>query len=436
MIFALSRRRFHGGVILAIKLFGIAAFPTTTCGETNLTLEAAQQTAFLRNWDLLAAARGVDAAVAQKIVARQFPNPALSFSTTQINVDGTPNSTPAGNTFWDRNYQTIIAINQLFEIGGKRRNRQASAQAGIEGATATLLDARRTLDLAVARAYVAVVLAEENQRVLEKSAASLRQEAKIAEIRTRAGEISTSDQAQIEITADRFDLDAERARSASAQARVALETLLGEARPRGDCHLSDALDALSARPAPPDGGPQGMRRADVVAAEAAWQKAEADLRLQKSNRVPDPTFLAQYQHEPPDYPNSVGFGVSFPLPLWNRNEGNIAAAQAACEQVELAFHKTEAQAAADIAVARMAYDDAHKRWLSYHDQILAKSEKVRQSVAYAYEKGGASLLDLLSAERNDNDVRLGASQAAADLANAVAALQVACAQVQPKDLKK
>ena len=66
---------------------------------------------------------------------------------------------------WDRSYDTIFAINQLFEVGGKRRSRKASAQAGFEGAKAQLLDARRTLDLAVAKAYVAAAQAEENVRV-------------------------------------------------------------------------------------------------------------------------------------------------------------------------------------------------------------------------------------------------------------------------------
>ena len=116
-----------------------------------VSLADAQRMAFERNWDLLAAAAGVEAATAQKIVARQFPNPTLSQYTSLINVDNHPSSTVMGNSLWDRSYDTIFAINQLFEIGGKRRSRKASAQAGFEGAKAQFFDARRTLDLAVAR---------------------------------------------------------------------------------------------------------------------------------------------------------------------------------------------------------------------------------------------------------------------------------------------
>ena len=73
-------------------------------------------------------------------------------------------------------------------------------------------------------------------------------------------------------------------------------------------------------------------------------------------------------------------------------------AQAVRDQARLALEKTEAQAAADIATARLAYDDAFGRWQSYRDSIRPKSEQVRKTIAYAYEKGGVSLLDFLVAE--------------------------------------
>jgi cobalt-zinc-cadmium efflux system outer membrane protein len=392
--------------------------------------------AFERNWDLLAAAAGVEAATAQKIVAHEFPNPTASLYSSLINVDNHPSSTTQGNGLWDRSYDTIFAINQLFEIGGKRRSRKASAQAGFEGAKAQLFDARRTLDLAVAKAYVAAAQAEENVRVLMQSAGTLREEAKIAEVRLRAGEISTSDKSQIEITAEQFELNAQSARATAAQARVALEVLLGLPHPKDDCVLLDRLETLCALAAPANTNSVGTWRPDVVAAEAALRKAESDLRLQKAVRIPDPTVQAQYEHEPPDNPNSVGFSVSLPVPLWNRNRGNILAAEAAMEQARLAFEKAKAQAVADIAVARLAYEDALKRWQSYQQSIRPKSEQIRETMAYAYQKGGASLLDLLVAERNDNDIRLAAAQAAGDTASAGAAFRAATQEIQPSQVKQ
>jgi outer membrane protein, heavy metal efflux system len=401
-----------------------------------LSLTEAQGLAFARNWDLLAAVAGVDAATAQKIVSHEFPNPTLSVSSTLINVDNHPSSTAAGNGFWQRSYDTVFAINQLFEIGGKRGSRQRSAQASYEMARAQLFDARRTLDLGVARAYAAAALAQANAQILKQSAASLRQEAKLAEVRLKAGEISTADENQIEITADRFEQDAHAAEANAAQARVALEVLLGVPRAKGEIVLSDSLEILAALAAPTNTNAHGLLRPDVLAAEAAARKAGADLRLQKANRIPDPTVLAQYEHEPPDNPNSIGLGVSFPLPLWNRNHGNILAAKAAQEQARLAYEKAAAQAAADIATARFAYDDAIKRWQNYRDRIRPKSESVRKTKAYAYEKGGASLLDMLVAERDDNDVRLAAMQAANDTAVALAQLRAALMEMQPSEMRR
>lgn len=401
-----------------------------------LSLADAQRIAFERNWDLLAAASQVDGATAQKLIAHEFPNPSFSIYTADYNVDQHPSSTSAGNGLWDRSYDTIFAINQLFEIGGKRRKRQLSAQANLEGAQARLFDAKRTLDLAVAHAYAAAALAGENVRVLNESAATLRQEAKIAAVRLQAGDISASDKSQIEIQAEQFALSAQTAESAAAQARVALEVLLGLPHPRGTSVLSDKLDALCAAVPSAETDAIGVGRPDIVAAEADLRKAEADLRLQRAYRVPDPTVLAQYEHHPPDTPTTVGWGVSFPLPLWNHNKGNIRVAQAARDQAKLALEKAKAQAVADIATARLAYDDAVNRWRNYRDQIGPKSARVRQTVAYAYEKGGASLLDLLQAERTDNDIRLAAAQAASDTAVAGAALKAALAVMPSAEAKK
>ncbi len=402
----------------------------------HLSLADAQRIALERNWDLLAAAAGVDAATAQKIVAHEFPNPTVSLSTSQINVDNHPNSTAAGNGIWDRSYDTVVAVNQLFEIGGKRHRRQLSAQAGFESAKAQFLDARRTLDLGVARAYIAAAQADENARVLIDSAATLRQEAQLADVRLKAGEISSADKAQIEIGAQRFELDARAAQATAAQARVALEVLLGVPRPQADCVLSDRLETLVGSSNGINTNASGLWRPDVLAAEAAWRRADAEVQLQRANRIPDPTLSAQYEHMPPDFPNSIGLGVSFPLPLWNRNRGNILGAEANREQARMAYEKTKAQAAADIATAALAYEEAVRRWQDYRDRIRRESEQVRQTKTYAYQKGGASLLDMLVAQRDDNDVRLAALQAASDTAAALATLRAATVEIKPSEVKK
>ena len=252
-------------IIQAQTADGSGRQPTKSPATPKLTLAEAKQTAFERNWDLLAAKSGIDAAVAQQIVAREFPNPTVSASTAKISVNGQGNGTPMGNGFWNRSYDTIFAVSQLVEIGGKRHARQASATAGITGARARFFDARRSLDQGVTRAYVAALLADDNARILNESAQSLQHEAEIAELRFQAGDISDSDKKQIENSAAVFELQAKTADSAAAQARIAVEVLMGVAQPAGEWTPGDSLHELALAP------PAASRRPRPAPARMCWR---------------------------------------------------------------------------------------------------------------------------------------------------------------------
>ncbi len=216
-----------------ISAIVFVSLPLTICAQTNqLSLGDARQLALERNWDLLAAKSGVDNAAAQLIVAREFPNPTASWSTARIgNRDA---GTIDGNGLADRNYDSIAAVNQLIEIGGKRRDRQDAARAGLLGAKARFYDEKRVLDQGVTKAYLAALLAGENERVLKESAGLMRHEAAIAEAQLDAGDLSEADTKTLEINAGQFELQARAAEAAAVQARIAVENLLGVGKPRGD----------------------------------------------------------------------------------------------------------------------------------------------------------------------------------------------------------
>ena len=400
----------------------------------RLSLGEAQRIAFQRNWDLLAAKSGVELATAQLLVAKEFPNPNFSWSTLKIDPNG--NATSLGNGLWERSYDTIVSVSQLVEIGGKRYARQTSARSGITAARARFLDARRSLNQGVTKAYVAALLADENARVLEQSASALRREAEIAEARFKAGEISDSDRKQIQNSAEVFDLQAKSAKTAALQARISIEVLLGVKDAKGQWIAQDSLESLGLSVSPDEVPGAAGIRPDVLAAEADLRKAEADLDLQKAQRIPDPTFSLFYERNPPGMPgpDTFGLGVSFPLPLWNRNRGNIHAAEASKEQSALSLGKISAQSQADIATAELAYEEARQRLRQYQEQIRPRSAQVRQSIAFAYSKGGASLVDLLTAERDDNNVRLATAQALSDAASTAADLKAARTIVSETEL--
>ena len=411
---------------------GFGVFPPPGLAQNDsaaanmVSLVDAKRLAYERNWDLLAAKSGLDSATAQLLVAREFPNPTFSYSTARIG--SRESSTSLGNGLWNRSYDTIFAINQLIEIGGKRRDRQASARAGITRARAHFYDARRLLDQGVTKAFVAALLAGENARILNESSRMLHHEVEIAQARLKAGDLSDSDEKQIENNADVFELQAKSAETAAVQARIAVDILLGVEQPTGNWASPDTL-AQMAGTAPEFAEPKtNAVRPDVLAAQADLSQSKSDLKLQKALRIPDPTFSVLVEHNPPGGGPAVdtfGFGVSFPLPLWNFNRGEIKAAQAKVDQNALALAKTKAQAAADVANAQAKYREAAERLQRYQNQILPKSQKVRESVAFAYEKGGTSLVNLLEAQRADNDARLATAQARADATSAVADLRAA-----------
>ena len=400
-----------------------------SAAQTNLlTLAAVKQLAFAQNWNLLAAESSVDAAEAQLIMAREFPNPTLSLSTFKIGDHDA--GTQLGNGLWERNYDSLVAVSQFFEIAGKRRDRQLAARAGVLSARARFIDARRTLDQGVTKAYVSALFAGENALNLSESAGYMRQAATIAQAQYAAGDLSESDLKTLEINAEQFDLQAKSADAAAVQARIAVEILMGVDHPTGDWTPGDKLEQLagSVTSWPEAGNGTNAVRPDVLAATTDLRAAEENLRLQKAERIPDPTFFIGAEHNPPgDSPqvDTFNLGVSFPLPIWNLNGGGIKAAQVAVTQSRIALEQLRAQAVADRATAESEYNEAFLRWLRYRDQTVPKSAKVRETIEFKYRKGAATLVDLLNAEQTDNAVRLALAQAMNDTASAAADLTAA-----------
>ncbi len=422
---------------LAIALLaGALAAPVSPVrGEEPpcLTLAEALRLARESNPDLASARSDVDSASASRDAATRLPNPVLSYSTTKIPTDGTPAGTVYGNDFYSRSYDTVVAASELVEIGGKRRSRRDSADAGIAGASARLADAARLLDAAVVKAYVAAAVAARGADLARASADAFAKTAALAKEREEAGEISAAERAQVEIAEGRFRADAAQAALASSNAARALAALLN----RRAVLLADDLDALAGpaggAPAAADDDAVLLRRPDVLASEAALRRAEADLALQKALRVPDPTLLVQYEREPPDQRNTFGFGVSLPLPLFNRNAAGVRQAELARDAARRDLERARVRAAQDLAATREALDTAAARAARLSDDLAPKALGVRETVRYAYEQGGASLLELLEAERNANDLLLAAASARGDLAAARADYLAARAAAPDKE---
>jgi len=399
---------------------------------TSLNLADAQSQALKRNLDLKTAQSQVEAALAQIRIAKEFPNPSLGISTAKINTDGTSNATPAGNKFLNRSYDSIISLNQFLELGGKRGLREDAAKAGHISAIAQLDDTKRLVLLAVSQAYVAALEARKEANIMLESSRSLSREAGIATERFRAGDIAETDKAQLEISAKRLELDALASEQNAKLAVILVETLIGEKNPQGQTQLTDSLERVALQVSTQVDKTLASARPDIAAAEANLTQAEATLSLEKRGVIPDLTLSLQYEKNPPDSPNTGGIGLSLPLPLWNRNQGSILAARSSRDQAALQLEKVRMQATADVSRASFVYDEAKNRSSAYTQELMLKSKRVVESLSYAYEHGGAALVDLLSAERNDNDIRISDAQAKADVISASLALSAALNRISPQ----
>jgi len=410
----------------------LALLPATSRADgaatpRTLSLADARRLAAECNWALAAARSGVQQAEGLRVQAGAWPNPVALASAGKLNL--TPPG-PSGSSS-----DTALGVTQLLELGSKRSARIRAAAAGLAASQAQLAMTRVAQDAAVVKAYAVAVAAAETARVGRDSAQTLERAAAIAEVRFSAGGISAAERDQTRVAAGRFAADVRSAEAAAVQARIALQTLLGEPVPDGAVTLSDDLASLlrlAAAGAP--AAPQATAlesRGDVRAARAAAEQARAQADLQRAQRVPDLSLSAQYERDLPDNPNTLGFGVSITLPIFDRNQGAIAAAQAASQQAASEAARVRAQANAEVAAARAALAAALDRHRSYVEELLPRAEAASRTVAFSYEKGLASLLELLEAERSLNEVRLAAVDSQADAVGAAADLAAACGETLP-----
>jgi outer membrane protein, heavy metal efflux system len=397
-----------------------AANPAGLPGSlTSLTLEQALDLALRGNPGLRAEAATVESTRAGEITAALRPNPTFTNGT----VDFT------GGIGW------------TFERGGKRQRRVDSARLATAGAERDLQDTRRTLISTVRSTFTAALLARGNLRAAEENLKNFQQVEDLNHIRFDKGEIAGGDFLKISLQKLQFQTDVQDANLAYRTARANLRQAMfapelaqdfevqGELRtaPLPRTLLDLERQALAARP-------------DLLSAETAVAKAEADVRLAKANAKVDVTAslgwihagqsLVDDQHVQPFFSfgqgaNALGTGISFPLPIFDRNQGEIARTRSEVVRARAAADTVRAQVIDDVETAFVALRTSQERVDLYATVYLKDSHDSREIAEYAYRKGATSILDLLDAERTDRATQLAYRQALADYVTRLAQLQAA-----------
>ena len=410
---------------LASPLAGWAQ-QSTPAPAAALTL--AQALAAARdNSDVALARHALSAARADILSADHAPAPVLSAKTSSIDLQ---NGIGGGNVLTRKRIDKSIGIDWTWERGNKRALRTLAAQRNADAAQADVNEVQVQQLQAALAAYYDLLAAQQRAREtaeMERSAAEL---ARLAQRRVQAGDLSVQEATRTSIEAERAHADTQTALLDKENAALALAQVIGR---------SAGLEASEADwPALP--GPNGSdgdlaawveARADVRAATARVQVAQAALDHASAQRKADWTVGASYDHFPGTSNRLVELRVSVPLQWGYHYEGEIGRAQAEYTLAQDALEKTRRLALLDLQHLQQAAAGTALRSASFDNGILPRARQVAQSAELAYAKGATSLTDLLDARRTLRATALDALSARLEHAKALGAWQL---RTQPQAL--
>ena len=165
-------------------------------------------------------------------------------------------------------------------------------------------------------------------------------------------------------------------------------------------------------------------RPDIRAAEAAREKARADANLARANAWWDVTPQLEYKRTDSNE-QTVGFGITMPLRIFDRNQGEIARTRAETSRVDAVREAVANEALSEVDTAFSTLLTEREKVVALRDIYLPKAQKARDTVEFAYRRGGASLIDFLDAQRTYRETSLEYLRALGNYATARYQLEAA-----------
>ncbi|HEU4683265.1 MAG TPA: TolC family protein [Nitrospira sp.] len=365
----------------------------------RLSLNDALALFLKQNLDVLVAKFGIDFSKGQQITAALFPNPVASIGTLSSFTQGRTLSTGG---------QLFTQVQQLFELAGKRGYRIESAGFGTQSAEAAFEDAVRQLGFTVKDSYYRIQLAQRRLTLAEENRDRFARILDINTIRFKKGYIAEVDLIRIRLQMVDFQSQVIQALQEAESARGDLRQLL-RLTPKTTMELTTDMDF---RRIDPDINKLRVaaldQRPDIRAKRYAYSQREADLKLAKAYRVPDVTIGGGYAVQGslgPDNPQQWALNLGVPLPLFNRNQGGIRQAEVAVQTAEADLNKTVNQVENEVEVAYRNLIQSRRLVEAFIGGVLDDARSTLTIVERAYERGGATILDLLDAARTSRTIQ-------------------------------
>jgi cobalt-zinc-cadmium efflux system outer membrane protein len=382
----------------------------------SITLDQAVKEAIDKNLNLLAEKYNISIADARILQAGLRPNPVFTYGQDYQNVFGTgvTNENNAGPPEWNTRVDFVL------ERGGKRERRVEVAQAQKSVAEYQLLNTIRQLTLDVQSAFVDAQAARDSLTLAKDNLQKLQDVVTVNEARVKSGDLAEVELMRTRLAAQQFD---NSVRQAELRVRTSLSRLL----------------LLMGRPAAPDGlevagslredrpvvsldtvrDAAFAHRPDLLALARDQARSQADIRLQIAQGKSDFDFGTMY-HNQYGYASghTMGFFLSAPIPLWNRNQGEIARAQREQEQLGTRVRAMQAQIGSEAQTAYEQYSTSRVLVDRIEQNMLAQALQVRDTTEYSY----------LDAERALNDAVQSYNDARADYARNLYLLEAVSGQ--------
>jgi len=375
----------------------------------TISLDDAIQMALQHNHNLLAARTTIQQNEAEETTANLRPNPVILsdwqflpiFQPSQFSAD-----------YLDNVAQFDLGISYLFERGKKRQHRLQAARDLTAQTRSLVADNERSLAFSVATGFINVELAESTLELAMQDLKSFQNTVDIGEARYHAGDIGEGDLLKIKLQMLQFQTDVSAAQLARVQGLSDLRQLLGYESIAPDYDVAGAFDYQPVHGNVDDFQARALQnRPDLRAAQQGVAAANSQHALQQAIGKRDITGEINYTHL--GYLNDVSLFGQMQLPIFDRNQGEIARTGFAITQAQEQQRFANGQVLTDV---RDAYEN-----LRTNDQIvglyrsgyLDQAQESRDISEYAYRHGAASLLDFLDAERSYRAAQLAYRQALA-----------------------
>ena len=404
-------------------LFYCATLVDTSFGQgpVKLTLEQAIDLAIQRNHNLLATRTTIQQNLAQEVTANLRPNPTF-FTDWEYLPLYKPNV-----GFLDYLHDSTegdVGISYLFERGEKRQHRLEAAQDNTAVTRAQVSDSERGLAFQVGQLFINVQLAESTLDLAQQDLKSFQDTVNISARQYQIGAIAENDFLKIKLQLVQFQTDVEQAELGKEQALSDLRQQLGYESVPADYDVTGLFDYQPLAVKLEDLQTKALQnRPDLRAAVLGVKASNSQYTLAKANGKQDYTVSGNYSHV--NGLSALTFSFSIPLPLFDRNQGEIARTRYAINQAKEQQNAATGQVLTDVKDAYEGVRSNGRLIQIYRSGVLEDNKRSRDISEYSYRRGATALLDFLDAERSYRAMELAYRQAVAAYLTAVEQLRQA-----------